>query len=70
MATYTNGEPLSYTYGATPTSVIRERLPRQYSMRLCREDMLLVLEALLVHDTSPATGLRSAILSTLDIEEV
>jgi hypothetical protein len=69
----------SYTYGTTPEDVIREALPHKYDMSLNREDMWTVLEALAllgenadlgIENAERAMSLRSAILSTLDIEEI
>ena len=59
----------TYTYGTTPPEVIEAALPRKYPMELTRSDMLSLLDALIDGDEN-AQGLRSSILTTLDIEEI
>jgi hypothetical protein len=71
----------TYTYGATPDDVIMAALPHKYEMSLNREDMRMLLDALIYYaeDDSEyanaelqdrASSLRTGILTTLGIEEV
>lgn len=59
----------TFSYGATPVDVIRDALPPKYPMKLVPDDMLSLLDALKEGDDN-AIALRTAILTTLDIEEI
>ena len=74
----------AFTFGDAPAELIEERLPHKYAMELNRADMLNLLDVLLVacgqidvtreerlEELSDwAAGMRSSILTTLDIEEI
>lgn len=68
----------TFTYGQTPSSVIREALPVKYKIEFNRSDMLMILTVLreytlgsrTPHVVEEAMSLRTSILETIGIEEI